>query len=903
MNRISRKYNSISGKLLSLVIVPIFIVSLLLGIYFTVTRIHDVNESLIQKGNLIAGNLAPSVEFGLFSRNVPFLESLSDPLLADDDVVSVTILDKNRLPVAVSVSDKYTKEERLANDDISVFESAVYSTRFNPTDFPLDDQPQRGVVNIQPELMGWIEVKLCQISARQRQYEIVLNALLFILLGVVVSGFIAYRMAKRIIQPIFSLTNTVREISDGNLAARSQADAEGELLLLQQGVNSMAEIVQHSQQKLQQKIALATYNLTETIAKLEEKNTSLNSAQAELLSANAAKSEFLAKMSHEIRTPLTAVMGFSRLIESAKDKADIEAYTRVINQSGRQLLNIIDDILSFEKLEGNKHVMSIEDINVRDMIDDVLRMLSPAAKAKKIALVAEVSNDIPCFLRADVVKLSQVLINLVNNAIKFTESGYVFVNLSVRDSYDEKVLVEFEVIDTGIGIAAEDAVKIFASFSQVESDKSRAFEGTGLGLSISKKLVGVMGGEIAVDTLANTSVNTEAKLGSRFWFTIPMGLSEKAGDIDDLQSLKQTVVLCDNLNVSSRALSKILLSWKVDLYVCANTAEMQDLLFLPDIEVDTLIISLDYEASIAPYMLDLLKTIRQQFSANVIFLCSDISETLRKTMADFSSENFSSIRLFEKPVSRQRLYQALLSAEKRYSRQPVSQKNSAADTNGRADGKARILVAEDNEFNAILIRELLSERGIDCVRVADAEALLAALKRHKYDLLLLDVHMPGMDGLTLASEIRQKHYVDETVPLIAFTADVYVLNDAQLHQMGMNDVLHKPLSDDSLDCMLALWLPGYVADTDEYHLSDSMNQRLQDDVLSHLSDIEKSYDAANEAEMKTHIHQLDGLLVYFQFEEASLKLRELKAHALARRDDAFRDTLSTLISLAKGYKC
>ena len=577
MKSVTQKSSSISSKLLYLAVIPILIVSMLLGAYLISTRISDVNENLMQKGNLIAGNLSPSVEFGLFSHDINFLKSLSEPLLADKDVVSILILDKARKTVIASISPAYSASQLLVDEsNSSVFESAVYSSRFSLTESPENDLFENGKIRAaEPDLLGWVVVKLSKHTAEQRQKEVIIYALLFIFLGVVISGFIAYRMAKRIAQPIESLTSTVAKMSSGNLDARSKTNGAGEIKLLQQGVNVMAEIVQKSQVRLEQQVEQATRELTGIIAKLEEKNTSLKSTQADLLTANAAKSEFLAKMSHEIRTPLTAVMGFSRLIENAKSKEDIRAYTRVINASGVQLLNIIDDILSFSKLEEESAVLVFEDVNIRDTLDDMFSMLSPAAKAKKITLVAQVSTEIPMCLKGDVVKLSQIVINLVNNAIKFTEAGHVAVNVSLVDSFDEEVVIEFEVLDTGIGVADKDSESIFDSFSQAESEKNRSFGGAGLGLSISKKMVELMGGKIGVDTSVNS--------GSRFWFRVPMKLSEKIEEAYSLQGQNNTIVLYDKGEVSNQAWSKLLLSWKADLYVCEEFQKMLELISSPKI--------------------------------------------------------------------------------------------------------------------------------------------------------------------------------------------------------------------------------------------------------------------------------------------------------------------------------
>ncbi len=912
-------YNSISFKLLYLAVVPLLLVSLLLGAYFVSTRINDVNKNLTSKGQLIAGNLSPSVEFGLFSQDVKFLKTLLTPLLADKDVVSIFVLDKNRNAVVVSVSPEYSASQLLSNKhDTSVFESAVYSTRYNVSGSFGKERFEEGV-EPQPlsDLMGWVVVKLSKHSSEVRQNKIILNALLFIFAGVVMSGFLAYRMAERFARPILSLTATVRQISSGDLNARSMVSADGEIKLLQHGVNSMAETILGAQQKLEHQVAKATQKLTGTVTELEEKNNSLNLTQADLIKANAAKSEFLAKMSHEIRTPLTSVMGFSRLIENAKSQEDVRVYTRTINRSGAQLLNIIDDILSFSKLEEESPAANLDDINIRDVIDDVLSMLSPAAIEKQISLHVQVSNEIPTYLKNDNVKLSQVIINLVNNAIKFTEKGYVLVRVSLDDSFDEEVQIKFDVIDTGIGVSAKDSEKIFGVFLQVESEKNRAFEGAGLGLAISKRLVELMKGEIGVDTTAQT--------GSRFWFTVPMKLSDKAEMVDAFIQHEKTIILYDTDEVSCRALSQLFLYWKADLYVGESVDKIDDFLSLSHLSVAAVVISLGYEGSTEPTVMRFVQMIDrnfyqsfQKFSGKLIFLLShradDVGDRLRRVAADDAR-----IVVLEKPVPRQRLYHALYdepvltAQESILAITPLKEISGIGGSQNIIDDKktAHILVAEDNEFNAILIGELLSERQVDSTVVGDADAVLQSLESGKYDLLLLDIHMPGMDGLTLASEIRKYHYISDQTPIVAFTADVYVRNDGNIRAKGVNDVLYKPLTDESLNAVLSKWLLGYdfieINDRNERDatavpsvlVSPVMNQRLYDDVLAHLKNIEESYKTSDTAEMKLHFHQLEGMLGYFQFGDALQLLKTLKIEALSRHEAQFRDTLQLLIALVE----
>ncbi len=888
-----KKQDRINIKLLSLVITPILLVSLLLGAYFIITRIQDVNESLLQKGNLIAHNLAPSVEFGLFSQNVQLLRSLSEPLLSDKDVISISILDQARKPVVLVTSPAYTQGADPINDvDTSVFESAVYSTRIASVDSLLSETIDSHHLP-EPELMGWVIVKLSHLSYNKRQNEIVINGLILIVLGVIISGVIAYRLGRKIANPIRELTDTVYQISNGNLYARVKADGIGELKYLQQGVNSMAEIVQKSQQQLKHEINQATQQLTETVGKLEEQNNNLNHTQAALLTANAAKSEFLARMSHEIRTPLTAVMGFSNLIEKSGNKEEIEAYTRIINRSGSQLLKIIDDILNFSKLENDKHALSIENLDIRDTMEDVLNMLAPAAREKQIALVLQVSNQIPEVLQGDVVKLSQVVINLVNNAIKFTDSGYVFINLVLLGSCDDEVVVEIEVNDTGVGVSAAESKKIFASFSQAESDKNRTFQGTGLGLAISRKLVELMGGQIGVDT--------DVEVGSRFWFAVPLKLGTQVKNKPVQPCIYKTVVLYDKLDVSRQALAKVLTAWRVDLYICETTEKLQALISDEDIPIDSLILSLDYDESSATQVEQLLQDIQKQYENDIILLVSNINDELGETVKPMPD-----IYLQEKPLVRQRLYSALCSETTNADKKLIQHIHLPLKNVAQKD--YQVLVIEDNEFNTRLIDELLRERGIRCVSVFEAGDVFSLLKQSSYDLLLIDVHMPEVDGLTLAQKIRKSGLVEESIPIVAFTADVYVRIDDTLKENGINDVLYKPLNDGSLDEMLSKWLPEYdfVAESvandnldTPQEISQDLKQRLYDDVIAHIDNIERSYQFDNNAAMKMHIHQLDGMLGYFHLEDILQKLRDIKTYAYSRQDEAFEASLRELKILAQ----
>jgi len=866
--KVNKRYIDIRAKLLGLAIVPVILLALILGYYLIKTRIDDVNAALINKGELITKNFAPAVEFGLFTQNTELLELLSQPILQDPEVISVTIYDQNEDLVLNTYSkNNYSQSAQNFDRELSTFRSSVVSTRL----LPLSARDHLAVEK-NSRIMGWVEIKMSHHSLNQRQMEIIQTSVLLLAAVLLVCIFVAIRIGVRVSTPILSLTTMVESIGKGNLEARTDENATGELGSLQIGINAMAETIQASHGRMKDEIEVSTIALRHTVKALEEKNTELEDAKFELEEAVHAKSEFLAKMSHEIRTPLNAVIGFTQLIEKSNNKRELEEYTRTIKHAGSQLLTVIDDILSFSKLEKANVQFQNTPFDLRDCLEDMLSMFSPLARTKELQLILLIDLDVPSTLIGDSLRINQVLSNLINNALKFTSHGAVTIKVSLRGNEKDKPIIRFVVNDTGIGIKLEKEKLLFKAFSQLDANLSRQYEGAGLGLVISKRIIELMGGSIGVES-------TYQK-GSSFWFEIPCKIGYEAKGITGRSLAGYSVLLFDLYPASRLAIRNYFLSWQVNLYVAKNNNELHERLNDATLYFDFVVISLGYESSSSEDIESILEEIKKYDIKNsLILVCSNY----RKLKKLYSIRR--DIMVLEKPIRKHKLYERLVefidisfSSEGNAEKRTLNEKKELVKA-------LPVLVAEDNEFNSILISAMLEERGYQVTCCSNGKEILNLLPKKKFILFFIDIHMPDMDGYELALKCRREKLIDDDVPVIAFTADIMLRQIDSLSDYGFNDVLYKPISNESLGRLLDKWVdtsPVDVGKSGFVNVLDStdMQKRLYNDIMTKVKYLKESTVSLDSGEALEYIHQLEGLLGYYQITGLSMILKEVKQAVL-----------------------
>jgi CheY-like chemotaxis protein/HPt (histidine-containing phosphotransfer) domain-containing protein len=535
-------------------------------------------------------------------------------------------------------------------------------------------------------------------------------------------------------------------------------------------------------------------DVTETRQATED----LAAARDGALLASKAKSEFLSTMSHEIRTPMNGVIGLTELLLESELDPDQRELASGVKVSAENLLVIINDILDFSKIEAGKLDLEETALNVPGVADDVGRILARAAHDKGLELLVDVHPDVPTALLGDGVRIQQVLLNLVSNAVKFTFEGEVVVRVSVRDENSERVALRFEVIDMGIGIAASDQERLFRAFAQADSSTTRKFGGTGLGLAICRQLVELMGGELGL-----TSVPGE---GSNFWFELSLRRSEDSGPLetrDDLRSLagRRALVVDDNAT-NRRILREQLLSWGVEAVEAADAYEALTLAASSAAAGET------YDLAVIdlnmPGMdgVELARTLKADASTApmTMFLLSSSGERLGAAEAHLRGFAGS----LTKPVRASELFDCLITGLNDGASPTASM--DAATEPGNEEVMGVILLVEDNKMNQLVGSKVLAKLGFTFDIANHGGEAVSAMRAGSYDAVLMDCQMPEMDGYEATAEIRRIEGVVRHTPIIAMTAAAMDGDRETCLAAGMDDYITKPVRLDALAAVLDRWV-------------------------------------------------------------------------------------------------
>ena len=581
--------------------------------------------------------------------------------------------------------------------------------------------------------------------------------------------------------PIHRLRQATREIARGNLQAAIAFNSRDEIGELGQDFEQMRQSLYYSQQEVK------AYQQS-----LQEKAIAAEAA-------SRAKSTFLATMSHEIRTPLNGIIGPLELLLTTPLDQKQRIYTEMMSHSTQSLLSIINNILDFSKIEAGKMVLENIDFDLREVVEEVSELMAEPAQKKGLELICLITQQVPTMLNGDPARLRQMLLNLLGNAVKFTEHGEIAVRVEVAATTTDHTILRFQVRDTGIGIMPEALASIFTSFSQADGSTTRKYGGTGLGLSITQQLAELMGGE--------TGVWSQPEKGSIFWFSArfttvfpqpqPRALlpNRRALIIDNSAARRE--VLRYHLNTWSIAVDEAESSIQAlsHLKRAANQGRPYDLAIL-----DQHILDIDKSA-----LVRLIKITAPSIRLIMTHSIYALAEP---------DEHAPILAYLTKPVREETLYRSIITTAD-------EQDAARQTTKGHAENSVKqsaphVLVAEDNPINQEVARHMLEDLGCRVDMAANGQETLDAYGHKRYKLIFMDCQMPDLDGFEATRRIRrlEAENLHTRTPIIAITANAFKEDRDQCLQAGMDDYLSKPFNQEQLKMMLERWLSD---GTDQYN--------------------------------------------------------------------------------------
>lgn len=755
---------SISSRLMLLALLPLLIIELVFSWYHISNSKETAAISLSENGHLIAEQLAEASTFYLLAGDYEAINQLIIKSFNRQYVSFISIHNKSGASIAQHSSINFRPEDTKQYLHIKkvIYNSQIYS----PDMFEIDDD-----ITLKKDI-GLLHLYHSKSLIDEKANQALKNTVLYSSIIFIFAFFFIFMLTKKLTTPFYNLLKHIKNAEKGQLGETIKNIESNEIGILQVGFNNMTQSLLNSRTQLDMDIKNATLKLMEMVSELESKNTELEISKNEALKANKIKSSFLANMSHEIRTPINGIKGFIGLLANSQLNDEQQRYTKIIKQSSSDLITIVNEILDFSKIESGKLTLEIHSFDLIDCIEAIRDRFFPAALDKKIDIFLSIYADVPRYVLGDEARLKQILINLIGNAIKFTDKGHVQIKVWISDDIDGDYNqhIQIDINDTGIGINDEDKKQLFNAFQQIESETNRRYSGTGLGLVISRKLARLMHGDI--------SLQSEEDVGSTFSLSMPFKL-DTLTEVSLNQNLENDLFFL--ISSKKNGLSEI-----QSLFTRANLMT-ETMIVSSSIELEHVLKTISLSLKHIQYIVIDKRKMDSQFNARLIF---EFTHQCKIINLDYKpSTIYEGCFFISSTTHSSKLVETILNTQKQDVEKSIPATIHSASK--------RILVVDDNKINLAFAFELLSQWGHQPMQANSALNALDIYQKHPFDLVLMDIQMPEHDGIE-GMEMLRKSPTNKGIPIIALTANALPEEEYRLKKLGFNAYISKPIDEKAL---------------------------------------------------------------------------------------------------------